>query len=343
MELGDRWSVCGDHLRFDNALSDLGRTGFSTHSISRRDSDGVLIAEAEFPFVCVDRDGNPKPGPHEVAQFFGTRPSVRPSTVRHLLVRGVATGLDIQGDGPAILFVHGFPLDRTMWRHLMATLTGWRCVAPDLRGMGQSDVPVDRCSIADYADDVAALLDVLEIEQAVVCGLSMGGYISFDLVLRHRERVRALILMNTRASADTEAGKRRRDEMAAQVQREGLGPLIESMIPKLLAPSSAQAMPHVVAHVRSMIEGNPPEGIIGALTALRNRADASSTLASIDLPTLVIAGQEDPLIPLEESRQMANAIPGAQLTVIPEAGHLTPIEQPIATGRVVAEFIEALS
>jgi len=332
----------GDLLRFDTTLTHLGRTSFSLHQAARRKADGVLIAEADFVFVCIGEGGKPVSVPAQVREFFGTRPSVRAGPVQHLLVRGVATAVDIQGDGPAIVFLHGFPLDRTMWRHLMAPLTGWRRIAVDLRGMGLSDVPESGYDMRSYADELAELLRVLEVEQAVICGLSMGGYIALEMMRSHRGNVRGLILANTRAEADSPQAKADRDAMIKLAEREGSEGLAEVMLPKLLSPSSLSAMPQVVEHVRTMIANNPDAGIIGAITAMKERADSTPLLKDIDVPTLVIAGREDRMIPVGQSRAMADQIPGAQFTVIAEAGHLPPMEQPIATSRVIGEFLEAL-
>ena len=272
---------------------------------------------------------------------FDERPSVRAGDTQHLAVRGLALALDVQGDGHPILFIHGFPFDRTMWRQLMATLTGWRRIAPDLRGLGMSDVP-ESYSMAEYADDLAALLDALHVPQAVVCGLSMGGYVAFELIRRHPAKVRALILAATRAEADDEAGKRRRGDLIALVEREGPAALADVLMPQLLAPANLTAMPHVVQHLRTMIAGSPVKGVVGALRAMRDRADATPLLGKIQVPALVIAGRDDQLIPPAVSRQLADAIPGAQFTLIPDAGHLCPLEQPVATSRVIAEFLEAI-
>jgi pimeloyl-ACP methyl ester carboxylesterase len=273
--------------------------------------------------------------------FFDRRPSVRASGTQHLAVRGLALARDVQGDGHPILFIHGFPFDRTMWRPLMATLTGWRRIAPDLRGLGLSDVP-ESYSMADYADDLAALMDALHVPQAVVCGLSMGGYVAFELLRRHSARVRALILAATRAEADDEAGKRRRGEMIALVERQGPAALAEVLLPQLLAPANLTAMPHVTEHLRTMIAGSPVKGVVGALRAMRDRADATPLLRKIEVPTLVIAGRDDQLIPPAASRQLADAIPGALFTLIPDAGHLCPLEQPVTTTKVIAEFLEGI-
>ncbi len=330
----------GDKIRIDTTLTQHGRTSFSLHQTARLDS-GTPVAEADLVFVCVDRQGDPTAVPPEIAQLFGQRLSVRASETQHLALRGIALALDVQGDGAPILFIHGFPLDRTVWRPVMAKLTGWKRIAPDLRGMGLSDLS-DRYSMADYADDLAALLDALNAAPAVVCGLSMGGYITFEMLRRHREMVRALILCNTRAEADSDEGRRRRDEMIELLERDGPAALAEIIIPRLLAPSSLAAMPQVVEHLRTMITSSPAAGLAGALRAMRNRPDSTPLLAEIGVPTLVIAGREDQLISPAASKTMAEAIPGAQFTLIPHGGHLTPLEQPVATSRVIAEFLEAV-
>jgi len=249
---------------------------------------------------------------------------------------------DVHGDGYPILFIHGFPFDRTMWRPVTATLTGRRRITPDLRGLGLSDVP-DHYAMAEYADDVAALLDALHVPQAVVCGLSMGGYVAFELIRRHPGRVRALILAATKSEADDEAGKRRRDDLIALVERQGTGALADLLLPQLLAPATRTAMPDVVQHLRAMIEESPVRGVVGALRAMRDRADATPILGKIQVPALVIAGRDDQLIPPATSRNLADAIPGALFRLIPDAGHLCPLEQPVATGRVIAEFLEGMS
>jgi 3-oxoadipate enol-lactonase len=336
-------AFAGDRLRFDTDLTHLGRTSFSMHQTAKRGTDDTLVAEADFVFVCVRRDGTPTPVPDEIARFLGARPSLRPGEVAHLRVRGVLTGLDVQGDGSAVLFVHGFPLDRTMWRDLMGALTGWRRVAPDLRGLGMSDAPQTGYSMSEYADDLAALMDLLEIKRAVICGLSMGGYVTFEFLRRHPDRVRAIMLLNTRADADSEEGKASRDMMISSVRSDGVGILEDLMVHRLLAHGSLKSMPQLGERLRAMIRGHTELGVVGALEAMKVRNDATELLAHIAVPALVVAGKEDRMIPLESSQSLARAIPGAQFTVIPEAGHLTPMEQPIATGRVIREFLESLS
>lgn len=330
----------GQRLGIETTLTHIGDKSFSLRQTVRL-AGGAVAAEAELVLVCVDSAGQPCPLPQALASFAAHRPSVRASETRHLALRDVAIALDVQGDGPPVLFIHGFPLDRTMWRPVTALLSGWRRIAPDLRGFGLSDVPAT-FSMPDYADDLAALLDALHLPQAVVCGLSMGGYVAFELLRRHPQKVRALILANTRAEGDDQQAKQRRDEMIGLVQREGSGALAHLLVPQLLAPANLAAMPQVVESLRATIASNPAPGLIGALKAMRDRADYRSLLKEICVPTLVIGGREDRLVPPESARRLAREVPGAQLTLIPDAGHLTPLEQPVATSRVIAEFLQAL-
>jgi 3-oxoadipate enol-lactonase len=332
----------GNLVTIDTALVNQGDTTFTLHQVARRAHDGAVVAEGDFVIACLDPGGDAAPVPRALARLFGSRSSIRPGDTRHLTLGGLATAVDVQGEGPAILFIHGFPLDRTLWRHLIATLTGWQRVAPDLRGMGLSETPDEGYTMAHYADDLVALLDTLHVDRAVVCGLSMGGYVAFEMLRRYRGRIDALILVNTRAEADDATAMKGRDTMISLIEQDGTGALADEMIPKLLGPSSIAAMPRVVEHVRNMICSAPARGLVGALTAMRQREDATALLPTIDFPTLVVAGRDDQLIPMSTARSLAQMIPGAQFTLIPEAGHVAPLEQPIAVSRVVGEFLESL-
>ncbi len=155
----------------------------------------------------------------------------------------------------AVLFIHGFPFDHLLWRHQVVALTRWRCLAPDLRGAGTSDAPsaADAYSMGTYADDLITLLDRAKISDAVVCGLSLGGYIVFELLRRFPERVRAAILCNTKAAADTPEAKRGRDILAARALKDGAGVVAAELVPKLLARSTLERRPEVGAEVEEMI------------------------------------------------------------------------------------------
>jgi len=239
--------------------------------------------------------------------------------------------------------VHGFPFDRSMWKHQLSALARYRCIAPDLRGAGASTAPVGGYSMSRYADDLAAVLDAAGVDRAVVCGLSMGGYVTFELLRRHPGRVRALILCDTKPEADSPQARLDRDELAAVAARAGAAAVAERLVPKLLSPATHAAQPEVVQHVRAMIQHTSVAGIVGALHALRDRPDSTALLPRIRVPTLVLGGADDEIAPLAVMRAMAAAIPGSQFATIPEAGHLAPLEQPLATSRRLTDFLDALA
>ena len=247
------------------------------------------------------------------------------------------------GEGPPVLLIHGFPLDRTQWRHQLLGFSQWRRIAPDLRGFGASaNAPVgqDAWSMAGYVEDLVGVLDGLGAESAVVCGFSMGGYIALELWRRYPDRVRALVLMDTKAEGDTPEARRARDDMAAVAQRDGPEAIAERMVPRLLSRETLDTQPETVAHVRAMIGRATPGGMVAALHAMRDRRDNVDLLAGITVATLVVGGAEDALTPAEGMRAMAAAIPEATFVAVPSAGHLAPLEQPLAVNRAVREFLE---
>jgi 3-oxoadipate enol-lactonase len=332
----------GDVLRFQQALTHHGRTSFTMRQTARRVRDETLIASAEFVFVCIDREGRPIPVPPEFTSYMHAPHDSGDSTQR-LMVHGVNLAVEVHGEGTAVLFVHGFPLDRTMWRAQIESLKGCRRIAPDLRGMGQSDAPDLGYSMNIYATDLAGLLDALDIENVVLCGLSMGGYIAFEFLRHWRSRVRGLVLVDTRAGADSVEARRARDTSAASARDGGPAAIAEMMLPKLLAPSTLAEQPDIVERVRQMILGTPVAGIIGALAAMRDRPDSESLLPTLgDIPTLIVVGEADTVTPPEQAEAMARAIPGAQLAVIRGAGHLSPLERPDEVSRRLAEFVGEL-
>lgn len=241
--------------------------------------------------------------------------------------------------GQTLLLVHGFPLDSRMWCEQLSGLAGRaRILAPDLRGHGLSDAPQGPYSMEQHADDLAALLDHLGVKKAMVAGLSMGGYVTFALWRRHPRRVAGLALVDTRAEPDTPAGKASRDVTAARVRETGPRVLADEMMPKLLAPQNL-ADERITAPLREMILGQPITGLTGALHALRDRADSTPTLSTITVPTAVIVGAADAITPPADATAMAAQIRGAQLVVIPGAGHLSPLENPHAVNKALEELI----
>ena len=332
----------GDVLRVAIETEKVGRTSLELRQRATRVKDGALVAELQIVFVMIDAEGKPTPIPPEIATLFGGRLSARPGELVRYDVGDVTLAVEARGDGPALLLVHGFPLDHSLWAHQVAALAGWRRIAPDLRGAGASEAPDGGYSMAAYADDLARLLDQLHIERAVVAGLSMGGYVAFEMLRRHRARVMGLILVDTRADADNAEARKGRESMIEVVRTEGAAAVAERMVPRLLGRSSQQTQPNVVEQVRAMIARTPVAGIVGALEAMRDRPDSTPLLPTIDVPTLVVVGAEDEMMPPTSARAMAAAIPSAAMTAIPGAGHLAPLEAPTAVTRVIAEFLEVL-
>ena len=335
-----------DVLRIETTLAHRGTTSLTLHHAVHRIADDVLVATADMVFVCIDRIGRATPIPEEIARFLGPRPQTAHQPIR---VSGGGDGVelavDVRGDGLPVVFVHGFPFDRTVWRHQLAALARVRRIAFDLRGVGGSSAPsaADGFALARYADDVVAVLDALGIRAAVVCGLSLGGYITFELLRRHPERVRALVLGDTKAEADDADAKRARDELALLAEREGPDPVIERLLPRLVSPTTLATQPEVVAQVREMARRWSPASLGGALRAARDRPDSTETLRAVRVPTLVFGGQDDAISPARAIKAIAALVPGAECHIIPAAGHLAPLEQPLATGRVLADFLGGLA
>jgi 3-oxoadipate enol-lactonase len=268
--------------------------------------------------------------------FAGVTSSLRIRTA------GASLNVVVRGAGPPLLFVHGFPLDHTQWERQLLGLTGWRAIAPDLRGAGRSDVPDQGYSMARYADDLAAVLDAVQAKEAVCCGFSMGGYVLFELWRRHPGRVRALILCDTRAEADTPVGKRGRDELSELTRREGMGPVVDRLLPKLVSETTRRQQPALVEVVRSTMLQSPVPGVVGALHAMRDRADSSEVLGDIAVPTLVVCGAQDVITPPDVMRPLAARIAGAHYVEVPLAGHLSPLEQPEIVNGAFAGFLQGL-
>lgn len=256
-----------------------------------------------------------------------------------LAVAGTIMAYREEGRGPLLLFVHGFPLDHTLWLDQVAALaTRWRCVAVDLRGFGDSGaVSGGPLTMELMADDLAALVAGLGEERADVVGLSMGGYVALALWERHPTLIRSLTLADTRAEADSPDGRRRREEMARSVVERGTGWLAGEMIEALLAPGASL---EARARLRSMVEGTRYETVVAALYGMRDRADRRDLLGTIEVPTLVVVGSEDRLMPPAASRELAGAIPGARLVEISGAGHLPPIERPAGLAGALEAFLD---
>jgi pimeloyl-ACP methyl ester carboxylesterase len=331
----------GDVLRVEMTVVHRGTTSWTIRHTANRVADGVLVAEADVVLVCLDRAGRPTPLPEELVRLFGPRTSSAHAPHR-IRVDGAELAVEVRGEGSAVLLVHGFPFDRTMWRHQLAGLSRWKRIAPDLRGAGESSPGTEAYSMTRYADDVVAVLDALGVRQAVVCGLSMGGYVLFELLRRYPDRLRAAVLCDTRPQAVSVEARRNRDGLATLARERGPEAVAERLLPGLLAPATLADQPEVMAQCREMARRWSVDGIVGALGAMRERADSTPVLGTIRVPTLVVVGAEDRVTPPAVAEAMAQAIPGARCAVIPGAGHVAPLEQPLATSRVLADFLDAV-
>ena len=247
-----------------------------------------------------------------------------------------------QGDRPrgTLVLLHAFPLNARMWEPQLALAAhDWRVIAPHLRGFddGAADVPAS--TVDEYAGDVIDLLDALHVEDAVIGGLSMGGYATFAILRRAPRYVRGLILADTRSQADTPEGVAGRTRMLQLLVEKGPAAVVDEMIPKLLGASTRTNRPELADRVRALALSNPPQAIAGAIRALMTRPDSTPLLSTIHCPTLIVVGEEDTLTPPALSEEMHKGIAGSELVVIPGAGHLSSLEQPDAFNSALAAFL----
>ncbi len=246
------------------------------------------------------------------------------------------------GEGPAVVLLHGFPLDRSIWEPQLSYLAGsYRVIAPDLPGLGKSEpfVEGERPSIPAMARLVLDLLDHLGVEQAAVAGHSMGGYVTLALYKAAPDRVAGLGLVSTQAGADTSEARQTRFVTAEKVKEEGPGALVAGMGTRLFAPG-VDPEGEVYRRVTRVIGNTSVAGIRGALFAMADREDLRSLLVQVKVPTLVLTGEEDQLIPAERSQVMAAAIPAAVLVKVPGAGHLPMLERPAEVNRAFEHWLD---
>jgi pimeloyl-ACP methyl ester carboxylesterase len=247
-----------------------------------------------------------------------------------------------EGQGPPLLFVHGFPLDHTMWNQQIVEFgKDYHVIAPDLRGFGASELGSDPVSMAKLADDLAAMLSDLQITRPVVfCGLSMGGYVGWQFWDRHASRLDKLILCDTRAAADSAQIAEGRRDTATRILEEGAADLIETMLPRLFAETTTTGEPTLIHATRGVMESTDVQTIAAALLAMAERPDFEARLPEIGVSTLLLCGEHDQITPVAEMQQVAAAMPNAQFVEIGGAGHMSPMEQPVAVNRAIRQFLE---
>ena len=250
-----------------------------------------------------------------------------------------------EGPGPVVILLHGFPLNKAMWDDQLSGIGAtYRVIAPDLRGFGESPVPEGVYTMDAMADDVVELLETLEIMGPVVVGgLSMGGYVALSLAARYPTRVKALILMDTRAGADTpEAAQGREATARAVLAADSAATVAGSMLSRIFAKMTLEQHPERVEPMKAIMEQTAPQGVAGALRGMASRPDRRGDLPKIAVPTLVLVGEEDILTPPAEAKAMADAIPNARLEVIPKAAHMAPYENPAAVNAAILGFLKGL-
>ncbi|MCM0080373.1 alpha/beta hydrolase [Geomonas sp. Red32] len=248
------------------------------------------------------------------------------------------------GHGPAVLLIHGFPLNRQMWQPQLEPLAaaGYRLLAPDLRGFGASDVPSSGYSIDRFADDIIALLDSLDIEQAAIGGMSMGGYILLNLLERYPGRVRAACFIATKSADDDEAGRARRTVMAAEAERMGANPITKIFAELLFAPGTSEEHPELIAQVTSWMRDTNPQALAGGLLAMRDRKDYTPLLPKISQPCLVLSGREDRAASPDAVSIFTSHLPDCQSVAMEKAGHMLNLERPAEFNAILLNFLNGL-
>ena len=257
--------------------------------------------------------------------------------------RSVPIAFSEYGEGEPIVLLHAFPLNGKMWEPQVKTLSeSHRVVTPDYPGFGRSPYPPAQPDVRFYAEKILELLDKLELGRVVLGGLSMGGYVAFACLRLFPERISGLVLANTRPEPDAEEVRESRKEMARRVSEEGVGVLIELQMERLLSPATLQNEPLIVEQVKSMILQSSPDGVVGALGAMRDRPDSTSLLSGIGIPTLVVGGEEDGISSPEVMGEMAERIPNSEHHTLSGASHLSNLEAPGEFNAVFGEFLKKL-
>jgi 3-oxoadipate enol-lactonase len=256
---------------------------------------------------------------------------------------GVAMSYRDLGEGDPLVLLHAFPLNGRMFESQMKAFSGsHRVVAPDYPGFGRSSRTPAQPDVHYYAEGIIGLLDRLHLERVILGGVSMGGYVAFECMRHFPERVSALVLANTRAEPDSEEMRETRNEMALRVAQEGVGVLVELQMKRLLSADTLQNDEEVVESVRTMILDNSPDGVVGALGAMRERPDSAPLLGKIGIPTLVVGGEEDSIASPEIMGAMAAKIPGARHVIIPRTGHLSNLEAPEKFNATLSDFLKRI-
>lgn len=256
------------------------------------------------------------------------------------IVEGVEIAYDDVGSGQCVVLLHGYPFDRSLWGEQVEVLSkDHRVIVPDLRGHGESAVTPGPATMELMAKDVAGLLQTLDISQATIGGLSMGGYVALAFYRMFPERVRSLILASTRAQGDSDDAKQNRKQQEEKALREGMEGIADGLLPKLLTPDTVAKSPEVVKQLRGMMANTDPKGAAAALQGMAIRQDQTKFLSSITVPTLILVGDEDVITPMADAELMHREIPGSRLEIIAGAGHVLNLERPEEFNAAIVEFL----
>jgi pimeloyl-ACP methyl ester carboxylesterase len=260
-------------------------------------------------------------------------------------VNGINLAYDDTGAGEPVILLHGFPLNRKMWQPQLDPLreAGYRVIAPDLRGFGDSDSPPGPYSMGLLADDTVALMNRLDLDRAVVGGMSMGGYILLNLLERYPDRIRAACFITTKSEADDVPAKMRRVEAAGKVMNEGAGVVAGQFGTLLFSERTLRENPFLVSEVRRWMEQTSPEGLSGALLAMSERRDYTGMLDTLRAPSAVIAGECDKAVSRESTDRLAAGLPNSTLCLIPNAGHMANMERPAEFNKCLLQFLRTLT
>ncbi|WP_339730157.1 alpha/beta fold hydrolase [uncultured Gimesia sp.] len=256
-------------------------------------------------------------------------------------VNGIKMKVLVEGSGPPLLLVHGFPLNHRMWQSQIEYFKNeFTVLAPDLRGFGATEITRGTVTMKQHAEDLHMLLNELNVEEPVIfCGLSMGGYIAWEFWKHFPDSLRALILCDTRDGSDTEAGINNRLKMIDLVMKHGPESISSSMIPNLISESSHQNYPDIAKNLIQMIESTDREGIAASQRGMAERNDFSEELRGIQIPTLCIVGSEDQLTPPDVMKTMSSQIPNSKYTQISGVGHMAPMEAPAEVNQEFHHFL----
>jgi len=258
------------------------------------------------------------------------------------VINGLQVWFDHEGSPSALplVLIHGFPFSHEMWRPQIGVLSeAFWVIEYDLRGHGGSSAGDGQYPFEFFVDDLFSLLDHLKVRRAALCGLSMGGYIALRAIERNPERVSALILADTQARADSNAAKLKRAAAVRAIKTNGVKPFAGDFLKTVFTPQSLAAKSESVVAIKGVIESNSPTGICGALIALATRTDTVSSLSAIQVPTLILVGEQDLLTPVSASQEMHDKIVGSELRAIEHAAHLSNMENPDAFNEHVKKFL----